>query len=221
MRAWQDCTDPTLRIEDFAGKPCHIALDLASKTDLAAVAIVFQDGSNYAVFCRSYLNEQAVLEARNPSYPGWARTGALTITPGNETDFSVIETDLIEFGKRFHVQSVAYDPWGATQLAQRLTAERVPCIEFRMNVQNLSEATKELDAAVRSGRLRHDGNGVLTWCMSNVVGHYDARGNVFPRKARPENKIDAAVALMMGIARAMTNVSTSSIYETRGLMTLG
>ena len=221
MRAWQDCTDPTLRIEDFAGKPCHIALDLASKTDLAAVAIVFQDGSNYAVFCRSYLNEQAVLEARNPSYPGWARAGALTITPGNETDFSVIEADLIEFGKRFHVQSVAYDPWGATQLAQRLTAERVPCIEFRMNVQNLSEATKELDAAVRSGRLRHDGNGVLAWCMSNVVGHYDARGNVFPRKARPENKIDAAVALMMGIARVMTSVPTTSVYETRGLMMLG
>jgi phage terminase large subunit-like protein len=221
MRAWQDCTDPTLRIEDFAGKPCHIALDLASKTDLAAVAIVFPDGSNYAVFARCYLNEQAVLEARNPSYPGWARTGALTITPGNETDFSVIEDDIIDLGKQFQVESVGFDPWRATQLAQRLTKERVPCIELRMNAQTLSEPTIELDAAVRSGRLRHDGNGVLAWCMSNVVGHYDARGNVFPRKARPENKIDAAVALMMGIARVMTSIPTTSVYETRGLMMLG
>lgn len=221
MRSWQECADPLLRIEDYAGKPCHIALDLASKTDLAAVAAVFRDGEDYAVFVRCYLNEQAVSEARNPSYPGWARAGVLTITPGNETDFSVIEADLIDFGKRFQVQSVAYDPWGATQLAQRLTAERVPCVEFRMNVQNLSEATKELDAAIRNGRLRHDGNGVLAWCMSNVVGHYDARGNVFPRKARPENKIDAAVALIMAIARVMTAVTTTSVYETRGLMMLG
>ena len=221
MRSWQECADPLLRIEDFAGKPCHIALDLASKTDLAAVAAVFRDGEDYAVFVRAYLNEQAVSEARNPSYPGWARAGVLTITPGNETDFSVIEADLIDFGKRFQVQSVAYDPWGATQLAQRLSAERVPCVEFRMNVQNLSEATKELDAAIRNGRLRHDGNGVLAWCMSNVVGHYDARGNVFPRKARPENKIDAAVALIMAIARVMTAVTTTSVYETRGLMMLG
>lgn len=221
MRAWGDCADASLRLEDFAGRPCHMALDLASKTDLAAVALVFPDGDNYAVFARCYLNEQAVSEARNPSYPGWASNGTLRITPGNETDFGEIEADLTEFGRMFEVLSVAYDPWGSTQLAQRLGAEGVPMVEFRSNTQNFSEPTKELDAAVRSKRLRHDGNGVLSWCMSNVVGHYDARGNVYPRKARPENKIDAAVALIMAIARCMTNESSASVYETRGLVVLG
>jgi len=221
MRAWQNCADPTLRLDDFAGKPCHIALDLASKTDLAAIALVFRDGARYAVFARCYLNESAVMEARNPSYPGWAHDGVLRITPGNETDFGEIETDLIEFGRRFNVLSVAYDPWGSTQLAQRLAAEGVPVVEFRATTQNFSEPTKELDAAIQAGRLRHDGNGALAWCVGNVVGHYDARGNVYPRKARPENKIDAAVALIMAIARAMTHVETTSVYESRGLLVLG
>ncbi len=100
-------------------------------------------------------------EARNASYPGWVATGALTVTPGNETDFSAVEVEILDLCKRFDVQSVAYDPWASTQLAQRLRAEGVPMIEFRATTQNFSEPTKELDAAMRSGRLRHDGNPVL------------------------------------------------------------
>ncbi len=35
------------------------------------------------------------------------------------------------------------------------------------------------------------------------VGRADRRGNFHPAKRRPERKIDAAVALMMAIGRAM------------------
>jgi phage terminase large subunit-like protein len=36
-----------------------------------------------------------------------------------------------------------------------------------------------------------------------VVGRADRRGNLYPAKQRPEQKIDAAVALMMAVGRAM------------------
>ena len=39
--------------------------------------------------------------------------------------------------------------------------------------------------------------------MSNVVGKADRRGDLYPAKQRPEQKIDAAVALMMAVGRAM------------------
>jgi phage terminase large subunit-like protein len=76
--------------------------------------------------------------------------------------------------------------------------------EFRAITANFSPAIIELDAAMRAGRLKHDGNPVLEWCISNVVGKLDRRGNYFPTKQRAEQKIDAAVALMMAIGRAMT-----------------
>ena len=139
------------------------------------------------------------------------------ITPGNETDFGAIESDILDLCKRFDVQSVAYDPWAATQLAQRLSAEDVPVFEFRANTQNFSEPTKELDAAMRTQRIQHDGNPVLEWCVSNVVGRYDVRSNVYPRKARPEQKIDAGIALIMAVARCMAEKPFVSVYETRGL----
>jgi phage terminase large subunit-like protein len=228
-RAWNACGDPALHISAFEGRECHIGVDLASRADLAAVVAVFPqqvtvDGAQstlFTVFSRCYLNEAAVMEARNPSYPGWAANNELIITPGNETDFNTIESDILDMCKRFRVASLAFDPYNSVHLAQRLTSQGVPCVEFRSNTLNFSPATRELEAAIRGGRIQHDMNGPLAWCIGNVVGHTDARDNVYPRKARPENKIDAAIALIMAIARATTHVGTTSVYESRGLLTLG
>jgi len=61
----------------------------------------------------------------------------------------------------------------------------------------------ELDGAMRTGRLHHDENPVLAWCIGNVVGKAGRRGNLYSTKSRPDQKIDAAVALMMAVGRAM------------------
>jgi phage terminase large subunit-like protein len=220
MRAWTACTNTDLRMDDYQGRECHLAIDLASKTDLAALCMVIPEDDGYVVFARCYLNEAAVLDQRNASYPGWAAEGQLIITPGNETDFRWIERDIMDLCRRYRVSSIAYDPWQATHLAQNLSEVRLPVVEFRKITANYSEPTKELDAAMRAGRLQHDGNGPLSWCISNVVGHYDANANVFPRRARDDAKIDAADALIMGIARAMQK-PVASVYERRGLLTFG
>jgi hypothetical protein len=68
----------------------------------------------------------------------------------------------------------------AAHLSQRLRAEGVPMFDFRTTTQNLAPAINELDAAMRSSRLRHDGNPVLGWCVGNVVGRPDRRGNPTP-----------------------------------------
>ena len=223
IRSWRECSRAEMSLDDMEGAVCHIALDLASKIDLASIQIAFPERGEesrltYKVFGRAYLNDAAVMEARNPSYPGWAADGFLTVTEGNETDFSRIEDDLLEFCRRFRVTSVGYDPWAATQFAQRMIAQGVPMVEFRATTQNFSEPTKELDAAMRSGRLEHDGNPVTEWCIGNVVGRYDARSNVYPKKNRPEQKIDAAVALIMAIGRCIADADESPYADGRGLM---
>src|SRR5829696_2945780 len=89
-------------------------------------------------------------------------------------------------------------------MSQGLGTEGVPMFDFRTTTQNLSPAANEQDAVTRSGRLAHDGNPVLAWCVGNVVGHEDRRGNLFPTKQR-DGKIDAAVALLMAIGRAQAS----------------
>lgn len=221
MRAWDACHALTLNIEDYAGRPCYIGLDLASKVDIADVSIMFpeEDGS-FAEFHRHYLPEDAAESGKNSQYSGWGRTDDLILTPGNVTDFARIEDDLRDLASRFDVQEVAYDPWQAQYLANNLMEAGLPMVEYRQTVQNMSEPMKQLEALVLSGQWRHTGDPVQTWMVSNVVAHLDAKDNIYPRKEFPENKIDGVVATIMALGRAMVGQGdTSSVYEERGIIT--
>jgi len=203
MAAWERCADRGLALDQFDGEPCLIAVDLATKTDIAAVVFLFERDGKLIPFGRFYVPEAAFDVPHQATYRAWASQGQLIATPGNIIDFDRIEADILEATTRFQVGEIAYDPWQATQLATRLQTQGARVVEFRQTVANFSEPTKQLDALTRSGRIAHDGNPVLAWMIGNVVGHYDAKENVYPRKERPENKIDGAVALIMAIGRHM------------------
>lgn len=209
MRAWDACKDPTLDPEQFAGEPTYVALDLASKVDIAAkVALherTIEGKAHYFVFGQYYLPRDTVERGENSQYQGWEHMGLLTVTDGAVIDFDVIEQDLLADCSRFEVREVPYDPFQATQLSTRMAAQGVPMVEMRPTVLNFSEPMKQLEALVLQGRLHHNGDPVLAWMMSNVVAHMDAKDNIYPRKERPENKIDGVVALIMAIGRALAN----------------
>jgi phage terminase large subunit-like protein len=56
-------------------------------------------------------------------------------------------------------------------------------------------------------------NSGLEWCSGNLVTKADRRGNLYPTKQRPDQKIDAAVAVMMALGRAMTEDTNGGIDE--------
>ena len=223
MQAWDRCADLGLTVERVAHLPCVASLDLASKVDIAAKCCIFEDkdAGKYYVKSKFYLPERAVEHSGNSQYEGWQRSGWLTVTPGEVTDFDQIELDLASDMSQLQIQEVAFDPWQATQLASHMIAQGAPMVELRQTVQNMSEPMKQLEALVLQGKLVHDGNPALTWMISNVVCHRDAKDNIYPRKERNENKIDGAVALIMALARAIANQTDGpSVYEDRGIYSL-
>jgi phage terminase large subunit-like protein len=206
MRAWDAGMNPDLELDQFLGQPCWIGLDLASKTDIAALVMLFQHPDTpdaFVVFGKYYLPEDTVQAAGNSQYQGWSHTGLLSVTPGNVIDFSWIEADLLEIASKYSVEAVAFDPFQATQLSTRMLAEGLPMIEVRPTVLNFSEPMKTLEALVLQKKLVHDGDPVLAWMASNVVAHTDVKDNIYPRKERAENKIDGIVALIMALSRAI------------------
>jgi phage terminase large subunit-like protein len=209
METVNRCLDSKLIAEDFVGEELIIPVDLASRIDLTAILKVFRtkraDKYHYYAFSRFYLPEETVLDPRNSHYQKWVNDGWLTATDGNETDFNEIQADIVADMDKYGAMEITYDPWRATQLAQGLQAEGADIIEFRNTVMNMSPAMYELEAAITSGRFHYDGNPILTWNLSNVVAKIDAKDNIYPRKQRPENKIDGAVALIMAIGRFMTH----------------
>ena len=200
---WRKCEDRALDEADFAADECVMGLDLASKIDIAARVNVYRRLSggkaHYYVFPRFYLPRVAIEEDRHPMYRGWEMQGDIYATPGETTDFGIIEDEIKADGPGLNLQAVATDPWQAQQMIQSLKKDGMPAEEYRQTVANMSEATKTLDALMREGRIHHPGNAVMNWMIGNVVGHYDAKENVYPRKEMPQNKIDGAIALIMAL----------------------
>ena len=215
LEAWRDCRrDVTLA--DFEHEPCWIGLDLSSKSDVACKARVFRrmekepgkDGNqvtqtHYYVFVDHYLPDAVIDSPENANaqhYSEWSRNGQLRLTPGPHIDYAVIEDDLVEDLRRFEVVAIAYDPWNCEQLRQRMETEyTAPMVENPMGVRTMSEPMKESETLVLARRLHHDGDPVLAWMMANVVGVFDNKDNVYPRKEKPEKKIDGPVAMIMAL----------------------
>jgi phage terminase large subunit-like protein len=218
MAAWDSCADPRLSIEEFRDEPCWVGIDLAPRHDFSELLALFRRGEHYYAFARHYLSEIEAEESDNSQFAGWAASGRIETNPGNVTDYGRIEDDLRELSSRHQVNEVCFDPFSAHQFATRMQEQGFPMVEIRARVQNFSEPTKKLEALMAERKIHHDGDPVLAWMLSNVVGHYDRKDNVYPVRERPENKIDGAIALIMALSRAMTESGSRprNIYETRG-----
>lgn len=215
MQAWDRCGDKTLTAERVQHLPCICALDLASKVDVAADVRLFHDdqADHYYLIPTFWLPQRAIDMGRNSQYDGWARAGHLQVTEGEVIDFDLIEDAIRADVSALQVEEVPYDPWQATQLASHLLEEGAPMVEYRQTVQNMSEPMKMLEALVLQRKLTHNANPMMTWMISNVVCHRDAKDNIYPRKERDENKIDGPVAAIMALGRFVATRETMPVLD--------
>lgn len=221
MLAWDACGDRDLKIERFRGKRLVAALDAAFKKDLFAKIRLFREGGEYYAFGRYYIPEAALTQKGGEALAAWAREGWIRTTPGEVLDIEAVREELLADAAEFELGEVPFDPFQLAQFAGEMMDQGLPMVEMRATVLNFSPAMKELDALVASKHLHHNGDPVLAWAISNVVCHYDAKDNVYPRKDRPEQKIDPAIALIMALARVMAGPEDApSVYETRGVIAI-
>lgn len=207
LESLQRAGDATLREEDFRGEQCWDGLDLASKIDIASKAKIFRrevDGQwHYYVFTRNWLPEATVQKPENGHYQAWVAEGYLVQTPGNMINLKQIQED-VEADSELHVVAeIAMDAWGSREIAPSLQEGGYTVIDIPMTTRNLSEPMKLIAALVDAGRFHHDGNKATMWMFSNVEVFEDRNANIFPRKGSAEKKIDAAVATILAMGRAM------------------
>lgn len=211
---WMEAAEPGLSIDDFVGQPCTVGLDLASKNDLASATFLFRrPGGGFAAFTRCYVPEKAIEAEATGNYAKWQRAGELIATDGNIIDHERIKEDLIAAHERFQIEGVGFDIANATMLVVALMNEGLPMQQVKQTVVDMSEPMKEVEALIRSRRLAHDGGECFAWQIGNVVAKPDAKDNVYPRKERAENKIDAAVALIMAMRLQMAEGPGATIDD--------
>lgn len=191
----------TVSLGDFDGQECIIGVDLAEKTDLAAVEILFRDGEEYTRFGMFYCSEEVIERPENERYRHFRDTGRLIQIDGATTDFRVIQDDIEDLMVRFDVREIVFDPWHSRQIAVELDEAGAKVIEFRGSPSNFNEPMRQLEALIAQGNMHHDGDPFFSWQLGNVVNGTRAGELHRPAKERDENKIDGPVACIMALAR--------------------
>jgi phage terminase large subunit-like protein len=199
--------DTSLKETDFLHESCVVGLDLASKNDIASKVKLFQREINgedhYYAFSRNYIPEAQVNKPENTHYQGWVHQGFLIATPGNMISLRQIEEEIVSDSDSYPITEVAMDPVYGREIAPSLQEQGFTVVDIPQRVMHLSNSMKTIAALIDAGRFHHDGNEAFVWMMSNVEVKPDNNENIFPRKLRAENKIDAAVALINAMARSL------------------
>lgn len=228
MEHWKAAEDTSLKLEDFVNDSCNIGLDLAQKLDMNAGVPLFTreiDGKKhyYSVSPKFWVPDDTV-HSTDPKllktadrYQKFVEMGVLEVTDGAEADYREILASFIDLRSEIRIDEIDLDPSGATALRHQLEDEGFTCVEITQNFTNMSPAMKELEAALAGGRFHHDGNPILTWCISNVIGKFIPGSDdvVRPTKGDKQSKIDGATALFNAMTRALLNGGgeEKSVYD--------
>ena len=192
---------------DLVGRECYGGLDLASVTDLAAFALIFPipEDRAYAVLIRFFVPEENAMERSKTDkvmYLDWIRDGWITATPGNVIDYDAIYDQILKDAETFDVREIAFDRWNSHGLVTKLEEKGLTMVGFGQGYQSMSSPVKEVETLVLQKKLQHGNNPVLTWNVANCVTVSDAADNVKLDKSKAVEKIDGAVAMVMGVGRA-------------------
>lgn len=216
-----DANDLELNHEALLGATCFAGIDMSTTTDISAVVLVFphEDGtvsvlpyfwtSKNAVDIREHENKHRL--------DAWIRAGLMIQHPGRAIDHEEVGKFVDGLGDRYHVQEIAIDRWNSHQLQMMLSKRGFNVVRFGQGFASMSAPTKRLEELVLERRVRHGGNPVLRWMVLNVQLQQNAAGDLKPAKDKSSEKIDGAVALIMGLGQILVSPG-ASIYEQRGLV---
>lgn len=206
LQQWDACRG---ELSDWKGADAvGGGVDLGGRDDLAAYALVarFPAGEitddegetktiwRYEVRTSAYISNHSKRNLSDQPFAGWIYSGKLRRCNNPITqltrDFSADCFDT-------YCQTFAYDPAQAQQFAEQMTTEGLTPIRMGQNCSMFNEPICDLLEAIKDGRLTHDGDPLLRWCVSNAVVVTNNRLQVMFDKSSSSEKIDPVVAMVM------------------------
>ncbi len=225
MDKWDLCAFPVIP-EELEGRVCYGGLDLSSTTDITAFVLVFppiEEDEPYQILPYFWIPEDSLdlrVKRDHVPYDIWKKQGYLETTEGNVIHYGFIEKFIERLGEKFNIKEIAFDRWGAVQMVQNLEGMGFTVVPFGQGFKDMSPPTKELMKLVLEKKIAHGGHPVLRWMMDNIFIRTDPAGNIKADKEKSTEKIDGVIATVMGLDRAIRcgNISTESVYDSRGLL---
>ena len=181
-------------------------VDLSSTTDLTvALLLLIKDGKKYVI--PQFFMPSEVIKRRkeedNVPYDIWVKRGLITVTEGNQNDFTLVTQWFLMMIRTYEIRPlwVGYDPWNSQYWTKEMEDLGFEMEKVRQGIYSLSEPMKQLEADLKNGNVIYNNNPIMKWNLSNTQAKIDINGNIQPSKLGSKYKrIDGAVALIIAYA---------------------
>ena len=193
-------------------------IDLGGRDDLASIGIVARfpmdeddEGKTiwrYEGFSRSFIVDETHRDLKKQPWAGWVANKQLKVT---RYVVAALRDEFLVLADQLGIRAVAYDPYNAAQLGDELEQAGLEVLKMPQNHFHFNEPMEELTAAIREHRFRPDkSDSILRWGSLNMMTTTNAQGKMMPDKRNSSEKIDATVALLMGLRLSMLAPSRPS-----------
>ncbi|MCQ2749879.1 MAG: terminase large subunit [Clostridia bacterium] len=194
------------KLTDLSDSYAIGGVDLSSTTDLtAAVLLLVKNGKKYVIphfFMPSELVQKRVEEDKIP-YDIWVKKGYITLTQGNQNDFSLVTQWFLKMTREFDIRPlwIGYDPWNSQYWVKEMEEAGFTMEKIRQGIYTLSEPMKQLEGDLKNKLINYNNHPILKWCFANTQAKVDVNGNIQPSKLNSKLKrIDGCVALIIAYA---------------------
>jgi phage terminase large subunit-like protein len=202
-------------LSDWYGMESYGAFDLGRRSDLASLALTckFPDGEDdegkerfrFEMRQWSFTFEDVDLPLHQEPWATFIRLGQLLVNPGNVIDLpGAFKSKLLEVTTEYNVVQWAYDPHNAAILGIELqNTHGMNVYQFFQSHGHYNETIDEFLKCVKSRRLRHGDDHLLTFAAQNLVINRNHKNEWMPKKDSRTGKIDPIVAGIMSFGGAM------------------
>lgn len=217
---WAACRG---ELGDWKEADIHGGFDLGRSNDFAAATLVAsfpmtddngEAFTRYEVRSRSWTCRERAEDVQTAQVAAWVSADEIGECYGNQVSFAEVEEWVRQMTLTYGVRTWAYDPTNAAQMGQRLAEEFGDEFSFPLpqNAFRYNEPTRTFQRLVTEVRtvdgqpvraFVHDGDPVLGWQVCNLIVRKNNKDEWMPDKGASPFKIDAAVALLMGLSEAM------------------
>ncbi len=193
-------------LDDLKNSYAIGGVDLSSTTDLtAAVLLIVKDNKKYII--PQFFMPSGVIDKRreedNVPYDIWVKKGLITVTEGNQNDFTLVTQWFMQMIRTYEIRPlwVGYDPWNSQYWIKEMEELGFNMEKVRQGIYSLSEPMKQLEADLKNDKVVYNNNPILKWNLANTQAKVDINGNIQPSKLNSRYKrIDGSVALIIAYA---------------------
>jgi len=211
---WAACktrVDP----ETLIGRRAYGGLDLSMVRDLTAWVLCFWPSEEqpdvYPFLFRFFLPEENIVEREREDkrkYRYWAEQKLLTLTPGSQVDYGVVEQTIRDDAALYDIPQYGYDPYRAGWLVNDFQKHgmTIEGVEYRQVYQHMAPPTMLFERAILGRHIAHGGNPIMKWMVACSEVKSDRQGLLImpmkPKRGAHGKRVDGVVASIMAYHRA-------------------